>query len=60
MASLESDCQGSPCWLFDSKSEDWPNMSAYRPDYLFKTVIGVWEAIPLNRVKLKTYRTDHR
>ena len=37
-----------------------PNVSEYRPDYLFQTVIGVWEVILLVRVKLKTYRTDHR
>ena len=37
-----------------------PNLSAYRPDCLFQTVIGVWEVIPLVRVKLKTYRTNHR
>ena len=36
-----------------------PNASTYRPDYLFQIVIGVWEVTPVDRVKLKTYRTDH-
>ena len=36
-----------------------PNVSTYRPDYLFQIVIGVWEVTPVDRVKLKTYRTDH-
>ena len=35
-----------------------PNMSAYRPDYLFRAVIDVWEISPLDHVKLKTY-TDN-
>ena len=57
VASLESDCRGSPCFLILSPG---PNLSAGRPDYLFKTVIGIWEVIPLDCVKLTTYRTDHR
>ena len=60
VASLESDCQGSPCWLFILSPGAGRNVSAYRPDYLFQTVISVWEVTLLNRVKLKTYRTDHR
>ena len=40
--SLESDCRDSLCWLFNSVSpRTVPNLSAYRPDYLFQTVIGV-------------------
>ena len=38
----------------NSRSKDCANMSAYRPDYLFQTVIGVWEVIPVDCVKLKT------
>ena len=36
------------------------NVSSYRPDYLFQIVIGVWKVITLDRVKLKTYRMNHR
>ena len=36
-----------------------PNVSAYRPDYLFQPVTGIWEVIPLVHAKLKAYRTDH-
>ena len=37
-----------------------PNVSAYRPEYLLETVIGVWEVIPLDSFKLKTYRMGYR
>ena len=36
-----------------------PKVSAYRPDCLFLTVVGVWGVTPIDRVYLKTYRTDH-
>ena len=36
------------------------NVSTYRPDCLFQTVIGFWEVTPVNHVILRTYRTDHR
>ena len=36
------------------------NVSVYRPDCLFQTVTGFWEVTPVNHVKLRTYRTDHR
>ena len=29
--------------FFNSSPRTVPNMSAHRPDYLFQTVIGVWE-----------------
>ena len=45
-ASLESDCRGSLCWLFFLSPRTVPNMSAYRLDYLFQTVIGVWGGLP--------------
>ena len=45
--SLESDYRGSLCWLFIySSPKTVPNMSAYRPDYLFQTVIGVFGGRP--------------
>ena len=59
MASLAMDCLGSPCWLFILSPRTWPNVFAYRPDYMFLAVIGISEVIPLNCVKLKTYRMDH-
>ena len=59
VASLELDCWGTSCWPFIPSPRTGPNVSAFRPDYLFHTVIGVWEVIPSERVKLKTYRTDH-
>ena len=34
------------------------NVSAYRPDCLFRTVTGFWEVTPVNHVILRTYRTD--
>ena len=59
-ASQESDA-GEVCVGFLILSpRTGSNMPAYRPDYLFETVIDVWEVIPLVRVKLKTYRMDHR
>ena len=45
-ASLKSDYRSSLCWLFNSKSRTVPNISAYRPDYLFQAVIGVRESYP--------------
>ena len=36
------------------------NVSAYRPDRLFRTVTGFWEVTPVNHIILRTYRTDHR
>ena len=33
--------------------------SAYRPDYLFQTVIGFWGGHPNRSCSSKTYRTDH-
>ena len=42
---------------------DWrtvPNVSVYRLDYLFRTVIGVGEVTPIGRVYLKTCRTDYQ
>ena len=59
-ASLETDCRDSLRWLLIQSPRTVLNMSAYRPDYLFQAVTGVWEVTPLDRVKLKTYRTDHR
>ena len=42
---------GQSVLVFNSKSEDWAKR--VRLDYLFQTVIGVWEVIPLDRVKLE-------
>ena len=39
--ALESDCRSSLCWRFNSKSRTVPNVSVYRPDYLFQTVTDV-------------------
>ena len=58
-ASLESACQGSLCWLLILSPRTVASVSAYRPDYLFQTVIGIWRGHPADRVKLKTYRTDY-
>ena len=50
-ASLGSETAVAVCvgFLFLSP-RTVPNMSAFRPDYLFQTVIGVWEATPVDRV----------
>ena len=50
-ASLESDCQSSPCWLSLQSLRTMPNMSACKPDYLFQTVVGVCRGHP-NRSRL--------
>ena len=60
MASPESDCRAVHDGFLILSLKTWPKVSAYGPDYLFQTVLGVWEITPLNRVKLKTYKTDHR
>ena len=46
-ASLESDCRGSLSWLLILSPRTVPNVSAYRPDYLFQTVTGVWGGHPI-------------
>ena len=46
-ASLESDCRGSLCWLFNCKSEDYAKrvrLWAGLPQ--FQTLIGVWGGHP--------------
>ena len=40
-ASLESDYQGSLCWLLIRSPRTVPNVSAYRPDDVFQTVTDV-------------------
>ena len=43
---LESACRGNLCWLFILGPRTVPNVSAYRPDYLFRSVTGVWVSHP--------------
>ena len=54
-----SDCQGSLCCLLILSLRTVPNVSAYRPDYLFQTVMAFWEVSPVDRFYLKTCRTDY-
>ena len=56
-ASLESDCRGSLCWRFNSKSVDCAKRSVHRSDYLFQAVIGVWGCHP-NRSRLSNDLQD--
>ena len=44
LGASKSDCRGSPCWLLILSPRTVPNMSAYRPDYLFHAAIAVRES----------------
>ena len=37
---------GQSVSAFNSNPRTVPNVSAYRPNYLFQTMIGVWEGHP--------------
>ena len=53
-ASLEQTIVAVCVGFLISTPRTGPNVSAYRPVYLFLTVIDVWKVIPLDRVKVKT------
>ena len=58
--SLESDCRHRLCWLFNSKSEDCAKHVVVQAGLpVSDSVEAFWEVTPVDRVKLKTYRTDH-
>ena len=44
--SLESDCWAVCVGFLILSLRTVPNMSMYKPDYLFQTVIGVWGGHP--------------
>ena len=43
---LGSACWGSLCWLFILGLRTVPNVSAYRPDHLFRLATAIWGGHP--------------